>query len=101
MYVFRLFWAFCLMMLLMPIAAYATDVVATDDGGVIAMIVGALPMLAELLPAWVGVLIGLLYAVAHAVAMLPTRITAGWPNWLKSLVNLLAANYGKAKNRDG
>lgn len=101
MYVFRLVWAFILMLLFMPIAAYATDVVAANDGGVIAMIVGALPPLAELLPAWVGVLIGVLYAVAHAVAMLPTRITVGWPNWLKSLVNLLAANYGKAKNRDG
>lgn len=89
------------LLFLFSFAAYAADVATADDGGMIAMIVGALPMLAELLPAWVGVLIGVLYAVAHAVAMLPTRITAGWPNWLKSLVNLLAANYGKAKNRDG
>ncbi|QUX96539.1 hypothetical protein C0J08_14530 [Marinomonas sp. CT5] len=87
----------CLVWLLMPFAAYATDVVAVDDGGFIAMIVNALPALVELLPAWVGVL----YAVAHAVAMLPTRMTVAWPSWLKSLINLLAANYGKAKNKDG
>ncbi|MGO2354050.1 MAG: hypothetical protein ACTH58_04880 [Marinomonas foliarum] len=100
MRVFRLFWAFCLMMLLMPIAAYATDVVAADDGGVIAMIVGALPVLVELLPAWVGVLVAVLYAAAHLVATLPAKFTANWPSWLKSLINLLAANYGKAKNKD-
>jgi hypothetical protein len=82
-------------------AAYATDVVAVDDGGLIAMIVGALPSLVSIMPAWVGVLIGVLYAVAHAVAMLPTRMTVAWPSWLKSLINLLAANYGKAKNKDG
>ena len=101
MRLYRAFVALIVMLFFMPFAAYAADVVAADDGGLIAMIVGALPALVELLPAWVGVLIGVLYAVAHAVAMLPTRMTAPWPNWLKSLINLLAANYGKAKNKDG
>ncbi|RDL44676.1 hypothetical protein DN730_09835 [Marinomonas piezotolerans] len=87
-------------LLVMPTAAYATEVVA-DDGGFIAMLVGALPTLIELTPAWVGVVIGVVYALAHAVAMLPTKFTSGWPSWLKSLINLLAANYGKAKNKDG
>lgn len=82
-------------------AAYATDTVPIDDGGVIAMIVDALPSLVSIMPAWVGVLIGVLYAVAHLVATLPAKFTASWPSWLKSLVNLLAANYGKAKNKDG
>jgi hypothetical protein len=82
-------------------AAYATDVVAADDGGLIAMIVGALPSLVSIMPAWVGVLIGVLYAASHLVATLPAKVTANWPSWLKSLINLLAANYGKAKNKDG
>ncbi|WP_111639980.1 hypothetical protein [Marinomonas shanghaiensis] len=82
-------------------AAYAAEVVAVDDGGLIAMIFGALPALIELLPAWVGVLVGVLYAVAHLVATLPAKFTANWPSWLKSLINLMAANYGKAKNKDG
>ena len=84
----------------MPIAAYATDVAAVDDGGFIAMIVGALPALAELLPAWVAGLIISLYAVSHAITMLPVRFTESWPIWLKTLINLLAANYGKSKNKD-
>lgn len=81
-------------------AAYATDVVAVDDGGLIAMIVGALPSLVSIMPSWVGVLVAVLYAVAHLVATLPAKFTANWPSWLKSLINLLAANYGKAKNKD-
>jgi hypothetical protein len=81
--------------------AYATDVVAVDDGGLISMIVGALPSLVSIMPAWVGVLIGVLYAVSHLVATLPAKVTDNWPSWLKSLINLLAANYGKAKNKDG
>lgn len=83
------------------IAASATEVVPSDEGGFIAMLVGALPTLIELTPAWVGVVIGVVYALAHAVAMLPTKFTSSWPSWLKSLINLLAANYGKAKNKDG
>ncbi|MBJ7555402.1 hypothetical protein [Marinomonas spartinae] len=101
MRVYRMFVEMIVMLFFMPFAAYAADAVATDNGGVIAMIVGALPSLVEMLPAWVGVVIGVLYAVAHAVAMLPKRFTDSWPNWLKALINLLAANYGKAKNKDG
>ena len=88
------------MLAFMPIAAYATDVAAVDDGGFIAMIVSALPALAELLPAWVAGLIISLYAVSHAITMLPALFTARWPIWLKTLINLLAANYGKSKNKD-
>lgn len=97
-----LFWVVALVF--MPSIALATEVVAevaTDDGGFIAAIIAALPALVELMPTWFGVVIGVLYAVAHAIALLPTSITANWPSWLKSLINLLAANYGKAKNADG
>lgn len=100
MRLFNLFIAIGLALFFMPIAAYATDVVAVDDGGLIAMIVSALPTLIDIMPAWVGVLIGVLYAVSHLIATLPTKFTESWPSWLKSLVNLLAANYGKAKNKD-
>lgn len=95
----RLFIVFCLV-LFMPVVAYATDVVAVDDSGLIAMIVGALPAFVDIMPAWVGVLIGVLYTVSHLVATLPAKVTCSWPSWLKLLINLLAANYGKAKNKD-
>ncbi len=101
MRVFHLIVALGVMLFFMPFAAYATDVVAVDDGGLISMIVSALPSLVDMMPAWVGVLIGVLYAVSHLVATLPAKVTGSWPSWLKSLINLLAANYGKAKNKDG
>lgn len=88
------------LLFLVSFGAYASDALTVDDGGLIAMIVSALPTLIDIMPAWVGVLIGVLYAVSHLIATLPTKFTESWPSWLKSLVNLLAANYGKAKNKD-
>lgn len=79
---------------------FAADTVVTDESGLMTAIISALPALVNLLPAWVGVLIGALYAIAHLIATLPTKVTAKWPRWLKTLINLLAANYGKAKNKD-
>ena len=76
-------------------AAYATDAVAVDNGGLLSMVVGALPALIDIMPAWFGVLIGVLYAVSHLIATLPTKFTARWPSWLKTLVNLLAATVTK------
>lgn len=93
-----LFWVVALVF--MPSVAMASEV-ASDESGLIAAIVSALPALISMMPAWVGALIGVLYAVAHAVALLPEKVTAKWPKWLKSLINLLAANYGKAKNANG
>lgn len=87
-------------LMFIPAMALASEVVA-DDSGLLASIVGALPALVELMPAWFGVVIAVLYAVAHAIALLPEKVTANWPKWLKSLINLLAANYGKAKNANG
>lgn len=90
------------MLFFIPFVTYAADAVAVDDsGGVIAMLVGVLPSLATALPASFGLLFSCFYALAHIATMLPARLTDSWPSWLKSLVNLLAANYGKAKNRDG
>ena len=87
-------------LMFIPAMALASEVVA-DESGLISAIVSALPALISMMPAWVGALIGVLYAVAHAVALLPEKVTAKWPMWLKSLINLLAANYGKAKNANG
>lgn len=87
-------------LMFIPALALASEVVA-DESGLISAIVSALPALVDLMPAWFGVLIAVLYAVAHAIALLPASITANWPKWLKSLINLLAANYGKAKNANG
>ncbi len=87
-------------MMFVPVMAYADDVVVTVDSvGFVDMIVGVLPAVVELMPSWFGVLVGVLYAVSHLIATLPLSVTAGWPSWLKSLINLLAANYGKAKNK--
>jgi len=93
-----LFWVVALVF--MPSVAMASEA-ASDESGLIVAIVSALPALISMMPAWVGALIGVLYAVAHAVALLPEKVTAKWPKWLKSLINLLAANYGKAKNANG
>ena len=100
MKLFYTLFALLIAFLFMPIAAYAADAVVYEND-FFSMVVSALPALIEVTPAWVGVLIGVLYAVAHAIALLPTSITANWPSWLKSLINLLAANYGKAKNANG
>lgn len=54
----------------------------------------------EALPGWAGVMIAVLYGVAHAVALLPTSITARFPNALKEILNFVAANYGAAKNEN-
>lgn len=60
----------------------------------------AVPAL-DMLPAWAGYVVAVLYGVAHTVTLLPASVTGSWPSWLKSGLNLIAANYGKAKNRDG
>lgn len=60
----------------------------------------ALPAL-DVLPAWAGYVVAALYGIAHTVTLLPASVTGSWPSWLKSGLNLIAANYGKAKNRDG
>ena len=52
------------------------------------------------LPEWVTILFGVLYALSHAVAVLPASIKQVLPDWLINLLNLFAANYGSAKNRD-
>lgn len=52
----------------------------------------------ETLPDWVGVMVAVLYGIAHAVALLPASITTKLPNSLKALLNFIAANYGAAKN---
>lgn len=101
MRVLRYVLAFSVMLFCMPFVAYAADAVVVDDGGILSMIVGAMPSLINVLPAWVGVVVSVLYAIAHLIATLPVGITARWPSWLKSLINLLAANYGKARNKDG
>lgn len=90
MSVYRAFVAMIVMLFFMPLVAYAADVVAVDDGGVIAMIVGALPALIEVSPAWVGVVIGVVCAVCRIITMLPDSITFNWPKWLKSLIKFLA-----------
>lgn len=75
-------------MVLMPFAALAAEAAEQIT----------LPL--DSLPGWVGIVGAVLYGVAHAVARLPASITNSWPSWLKSLLNLIAANYGNAKNRD-
>ncbi len=52
----------------------------------------------ESLPSWVGIVIVVLYGVAHAVALLPQSVNEKIPNIFKSLLNFVAANYGAAKN---
>lgn len=101
MQVLRYVLALSAMMFFMPFTAYASDAVAADDGGVLAVLIGALPSLVSSLPSWAGGIVGVLYAITHLIATLPTGVTESWPSWLKKLVNLLAANYGKAKNADG
>lgn len=72
-----------------PVAALASESVA--------QVVPAL----DSLPAWAGYVVAVLYGLAHAVTLLPASVTGSWPSWIKSGLNLVAANYGKAKNRDG
>lgn len=73
-------------MLLMPVAAMAAEVAT------------AAPV--DSLPGWVGIIGAVLYGLAHATTRLPVTVTKGWPGWLRTLLNVIAANYGNAKNRD-
>lgn len=74
----------------MPFAALAVSPELTDQI--------SLPL--ESLPGWVGIVVAVLYGVAHAVALLPVTVTDRLPKWVKWLLKYVAANYGKAKNRD-
>lgn len=75
---------------LMPFAALAVSPELTDQI--------SLPL--DALPGWVGIVVAVLYGVAHAVALLPAPVTDRFPKWVKWLLKYVAANYGKAKNRD-
>ena len=57
-------------------------------------------VLAGLLPDWVMVVLAILYGLAHVVARLPVTLVERLPGWLRSLLDLVAANYGNAKNRE-
>ncbi|MBO1894217.1 hypothetical protein HNW13_000155 [Shewanella sp. BF02_Schw] len=74
----------------MPFAALAVSPELTDQI--------SLPL--DALPGWVGIVVAVLYGVAHAVALLPAPVTDRLPRWVKWLLKYVAANYGKAKNRD-
>lgn len=74
-------------MVFMPFAAMAADGMAE------------LPIVVDGLPGWVGIAVAIAYGLAHAVALLPETVTNKLPQWVKSLLKYVAANYGKAKNK--
>ncbi len=45
-----------------------------------------------------GVATTVLYGVAHMVTRLPASVTGSWPPWVRVLIDVIAANYGNAKN---
>ncbi|WP_262242029.1 hypothetical protein [Serratia liquefaciens] len=58
-------------------------------------VIGALP---PGFAAWLGVITGVLYALAQLRAVLPPSITARIPSILMRLLDLVAANYKHARN---
>tara|TARA_B100001105_G_scaffold253444_1_gene247029 strand:+ start:6736 stop:7074 length:339 start_codon:yes stop_codon:yes gene_type:complete len=51
-------------------------------------------------PEWLGYAIAILYGFSHVVAVLPASIKSKLPSWFLNLIDLVAANYGSAKNKD-
>lgn len=51
-------------------------------------------------PEWLGYAVAILYTLSHVVAVLPVSIKSKLPSWFLTLIDLVAANYGSAKNKD-
>jgi hypothetical protein len=73
-------------MVFMPFAVMAADAMTVPvDSGI---------------TGWIGIVVAIAYGLAHTVALLPEPVANKLPQWVKSLLKYVAANYGKANNKD-